>query len=87
MRPELVEGHNRRFDQLSAHAPPRGKKEGTSCERRESNIGSRAAVLRRNERTCFSSTSDDEVGGLPARLREQLTNKGLASPTRGTAWG
>ena len=29
--------------------------------------GSRAAVLRRNEGTRFSSPSDDEVGGYPAR--------------------
>jgi hypothetical protein len=35
--------------------------------------GSRAAVLRRREGTCFSSPSDDEVGGYPARSarREQ----------------
>jgi hypothetical protein len=44
-------------------------------------------VLRRSEGTCFSSRSDDEVGGFHARLHEQLTNKGLASPTRGTAMG
>jgi hypothetical protein len=30
-------------------------------------LGSRAAVLRRNEPTRFSSASDDKVGGLPAR--------------------
>jgi hypothetical protein len=35
---------------------------------------SRAAVLRRSERRRSSSASDDEVGGLPARLREQLSN-------------
>src|SRR6476620_10732189 len=35
----------------------------TGRERRES----RAAVLRRSEQTCFSSTSDDEVGGFQAR--------------------
>jgi hypothetical protein len=29
--------------------------------------GSRAAVLRRSEATRFSSTSDDKVGGFPAR--------------------
>jgi hypothetical protein len=29
--------------------------------------GSRAAVLRRREGTCFSSPSDDEVGGYRAR--------------------
>jgi hypothetical protein len=29
--------------------------------------GSRAAVLRRSEETCFSSPSDDEVGGYRAR--------------------
>jgi hypothetical protein len=29
--------------------------------------GSRAAVLRRSEGTCFSSPSDDEVGGCQAR--------------------
>ena len=30
-------------------------------------LGSRAAVLRRSEGTCFSSPSDDEVGGYRAR--------------------
>ena len=30
-------------------------------------------MLRRSERRRFSSASDDEVGGLHARLREQLT--------------
>ena len=35
----------------------------TGRERRES----RAAVLRRSEQTCFSSASDDEVGGFQAR--------------------
>jgi hypothetical protein len=30
-------------------------------------LGSRAAVLRRNEPTRFSSASDDEVGGYKAR--------------------
>jgi hypothetical protein len=29
--------------------------------------GSRAAVPRRSEETCFSSPSDDEVGGYKAR--------------------
>jgi len=33
----------------------------------QSNIGSRVAVLRRREPTCFSSASDDEVGDFPAR--------------------
>ena len=32
---------------------------------------SRAAVLRRSERRRCSSASDDEVGGLQARLRER----------------
>jgi hypothetical protein len=30
-------------------------------------FGSRAAVLRRREPTCFSSANDDEVGGDQAR--------------------
>jgi hypothetical protein len=33
----------------------------------QSHTGSRAAVLRRREGTCFSSSSDDEVGGCQAR--------------------
>jgi hypothetical protein len=36
---------------------------------KQSNTGSRAAVLRRSEGTRFSSTSDDEVGGLPSAIR------------------
>jgi hypothetical protein len=34
---------------------------------RSNEVGSRAAVLRRSELTCFSSASDDEVGGDQAR--------------------
>ena len=34
---------------------------------RQSNPGSRGAVLRRRESTRFSSASDDEVGGFRAR--------------------
>ena len=34
---------------------------------RRNQIGSRAAVVRRSEGTCFSSPSDDEEGGLQAR--------------------
>jgi hypothetical protein len=33
----------------------------------QSNSGSRGAVLRRRESTCFSLASDDEIGGFPAR--------------------
>jgi apolipoprotein N-acyltransferase len=33
----------------------------------QGSIGSRAAVLRRNEQTRFSSASDDDVGGLQSR--------------------
>ena len=40
----------------------------STCRRSEPpGTGSRAAVLRRREATCFSSPSDDEVGGFQAR--------------------
>ena len=38
---------------------------------------SRAAVLRRNERTRVSSASDDEVGGFPARCANVQNGKGM----------
>jgi hypothetical protein len=38
-----------------------------SCGQPVHQLGSRAAVLRRNEPTRFSSASDDEVGGYKAR--------------------
>jgi hypothetical protein len=38
-----------------------------SLRSQRSRYGSRAAVLRRNEGTRFSSRSDDEVGGYLAR--------------------
>ena len=48
--------------------------------------GSRADVLRRSGRTCFSSASDDEVGGLQSAIRsersEQLDIVGLAGCDR-----
>jgi hypothetical protein len=36
---------------------------------------SRAAVLRRSERTCCSSASADEVGGFRARCASRETKK------------
>jgi hypothetical protein len=36
---------------------------------KQSDSRSRAAVLRRSEGTRFSSTSEDEVGGLPSAIR------------------
>jgi hypothetical protein len=43
-------------------------------------VGNRApAVLRRSERRRFSSASDDEVGGTPRAMREQLQMKGVGS--------
>jgi hypothetical protein len=36
---------------------------------------SRAAVLRRSERTCFSSASADEVGGFRARCASRKAKK------------
>jgi hypothetical protein len=40
------------------------------------NTGSRADVLRRSERTCFSSASEDEVGGFKARsARSERSNQ------------
>ncbi len=46
MRPELVEGHNRRFDKLSAHAPPQA---GGRHELRASGVTSRIARRRAEE--------------------------------------
>jgi hypothetical protein len=40
---------------------------GVSAVIQSDGLGSRAAVLRRREGTCFSSPSDDEVGGYNAR--------------------
>ena len=46
------------------------------CERNEqSNPGSRAAVLRRSERTCLSSANDDEVGGLQSVIRSERSEQ------------
>jgi hypothetical protein len=36
---------------------------------------SRAAVLRRSEGTCFSSSSDDEVGGLQSAIAASGASK------------
>jgi hypothetical protein len=44
----------------------------------QSNSGSHAAVLRRSEPTRFSSLSDDEVGGFPARSAAS----GASNPTQ-----
>jgi hypothetical protein len=38
-------------------------------QRRAVNTGSRPTVLRRSEQTCFSSASDDEVGGPQGAIR------------------
>jgi hypothetical protein len=35
------------------------------------NTGSPAVVMRRSERTRFSSASDDEVGGLQSAIRSE----------------
>src|SRR5687768_12383457 len=46
------------------------------CERSEqSNPGSRAAELRRSERTCLSSTNADEVGGLQSVIRSERSEQ------------
>jgi hypothetical protein len=46
------------------------------CERSEqSNPGSRAAELRRSERTCLSSANDDEVGGLQSVIRSERSEQ------------
>ena len=37
--------------------------------------GSRADVLRRSGRTCFSSASDDEVGGLQSAIRSERSEQ------------
>jgi hypothetical protein len=37
--------------------------------------GSRAAVLRRSERTRLSSASDDEVGGFPSAIRASASEQ------------
>ncbi len=39
------------------------------------NSGSRAAVLRRREGTCFSSLSDDEVGACPGVIRVERAQR------------
>ena len=58
----------RRWRQPSEHRRERQRAIKHSAILRErseqSDPGSRAAVLRRREGTCFSSPSDDEVGGL-----------------------
>jgi hypothetical protein len=38
---------------------------------RQSNPGSRAAVLRRSEQTRLSSANDDEVGGIQSAIRAE----------------
>jgi hypothetical protein len=44
---------------------------------RAASVANRApAVLRRREQRCFSSASDDEVGGSKRAMREQLLEKG-----------
>jgi hypothetical protein len=43
------------------------------CE--QSNPGSRAAVLRRSERTCLSSANDNEVGGLQSMIRSERSEQ------------
>jgi hypothetical protein len=57
-------------------------------------IGSRAGVLRRREPTCFSSATDDEVGGdqsaIPARdvraadLQEEMAEQRFSGPSAPT---
>jgi hypothetical protein len=44
---------------------------------RAASVGNRApAVLRRREQRCFSSASDDEVGGSKRAMCERLLEKG-----------
>jgi hypothetical protein len=46
------------------------------CERSEqSNPASRAAELRRSERTCLSSANDDEVDGLKSVIRSERSEQ------------
>src|SRR5918995_3744009 len=49
------------------------------------NRGSRAAVLRRSEGTCFSSPSDDEVGGLLSAIRSERSEQSNSVRARAAA--
>ena len=55
----------------SRRLPTRDPRGASISERSNQNRIARADVLRRNEGTCFSSPSDDEVGGCQRAIRAE----------------
>jgi hypothetical protein len=58
-----------------------------SCQQPAASVGNRApAVLRTREQRCFSSASDDEVGGSMRAMREQLLKIDALMSTEPGTW-
>ena len=66
---------------LFVHERRRSRRTPKRDRSEQSNPRSRTGVLRRSERTCSSSTSDDEVAGLQSAIgseRSEQSNIGVS---------